>query len=160
MLGVLSADSQKKARRVLDDFRRWVHPLAVQAKVDVAEAAFPPCDRRVLIRTTTHSLVDAAEAAFPPATSAATGRPTRHNGRQADSAVTVCANVRIRRVRWHCSVERSKASMDRLLHEAKQAIREGVRTMLYRVNPCASSFAATVAILKRTADTEVSQETK
>lgn len=40
--GRILRDSEEKARDTLDRFRRVVYERAMQAKVDAAEAAFPP----------------------------------------------------------------------------------------------------------------------
>jgi hypothetical protein len=46
-LGCVIRDSEEKARDSLDRFRRVVYERALQAKVDAAEAAFPPSAERV-----------------------------------------------------------------------------------------------------------------
>jgi hypothetical protein len=43
--GRLIRDSEEPARDALDRFRQRVYERAVQAKVDAAEAAFPPSDQ-------------------------------------------------------------------------------------------------------------------
>ena len=40
--GRVIRDSEEKAREVLDRFRQIVYEKALQAKIDAAEAAFPP----------------------------------------------------------------------------------------------------------------------
>jgi hypothetical protein len=44
--GRVIRDSEEKARDALDRFRQRVYQHALQAKVDAAEAAFPPSDQR------------------------------------------------------------------------------------------------------------------
>jgi hypothetical protein len=44
--GRVIRDSEEKARDSLDRFRRVVYERVVQAKVDAAEAAFPPSAQR------------------------------------------------------------------------------------------------------------------
>jgi hypothetical protein len=44
--GRVIRDSEEKARDSLDGFRRVVYERVVQAKVDAAEAAFPPSAER------------------------------------------------------------------------------------------------------------------
>lgn len=41
--GRVIADSEEPARDALDRFRQVVYERVLQAKVDAAEAAFPPC---------------------------------------------------------------------------------------------------------------------
>jgi hypothetical protein len=44
--GRIIRDSEEKARNTLDRFRQVVYEHAMQAKVDAAEAAFPPSAER------------------------------------------------------------------------------------------------------------------
>ena len=44
--GRIIRDSEEKARDTLDRFRQVVYERAMQAKVDAAEAAFPPSAER------------------------------------------------------------------------------------------------------------------
>lgn len=44
--GRIIADSEEPARDALDRFRRVVYERVLQAKVDAAEAAFPPSTQR------------------------------------------------------------------------------------------------------------------
>ena len=44
--GRLIRDSEEPARVALDRFRQVMYEAATQAKVDAAEAAFPPSDQR------------------------------------------------------------------------------------------------------------------
>ena len=44
--GRVIRDSEEKARDTLDRFRQVVYERALQAKVDAAEAAFPPSTQR------------------------------------------------------------------------------------------------------------------
>jgi hypothetical protein len=45
-VGRIIRDSEEPARDALDRFRKLVYERAMQAKVDAAEAAFPPSDQR------------------------------------------------------------------------------------------------------------------
>ena len=45
-VGRVIRDSEEKARDSLDRFRQLVYERALQAKVDAAEAAFPPSGER------------------------------------------------------------------------------------------------------------------
>jgi hypothetical protein len=45
--GRLIRDSEEPARDALDRFRQLVYERVLQAKIDAAEAAFPPSDERV-----------------------------------------------------------------------------------------------------------------
>jgi hypothetical protein len=45
--GGLIRDSEEAARDALDRFRQLVYERVLQAKIDAAEAAFPPSDERV-----------------------------------------------------------------------------------------------------------------
>jgi hypothetical protein len=44
--GRVIRDSEEKARDTLDRFRQVVYEEGLQAKIDAAEAAFPPSDQR------------------------------------------------------------------------------------------------------------------
>jgi len=44
--GRIIADSEEKARDVLDRFRQKAYQAALQGRVDAAEAAFPPSGQR------------------------------------------------------------------------------------------------------------------
>jgi hypothetical protein len=127
-------DSEEPARVALDRFRSLVYERVLQAKVD------------------------AAEAAFPPPVSATLGHRKRHKGRQGYSVLTVNGRMALRRVRWHCPHDGSETPMDVVLDHAESTISEGVREMSCRVNQDASSFEKAAAILQRTAHLEVSKE--
>ena len=125
--GRLIRDSEEPARDALDRFRQVVYERVLQAKVD------------------------AAEAAFPPPTSAATGKPKRHKGRQAYSVLSINGRMHLRRVRWHCPQEGSETPIDRMVDRTELTISEGVREMACRVNQDASSFQKAAENLARTA---------
>ena len=114
--------------------------------------------RQVVYEHTLQAKVDAAEAAFPPPLSAATGRPKRHKGRQAYSVLTINGRLRLQRVRWHCPSDGSETVTDRLLDEVEATISEGVREMACRLNQDASSFQKAADNLHRTAHLEISKE--
>lgn len=73
--------------------------------------------------------------------------------------VTVNGQLRLRRIRWHCSLEGSETPTDRFLDALEVTISEGVREMACRLNQDASSFAKAAGNLSRTAHVDVSKET-
>lgn len=131
--GAWIEESEEISRQALDRFKRKVYEAALQARIDTAEAAFPP-----------------------PAD--ATGRRMRHKGRQRRSVLTANGRVRLRRIRWSAPGQGPITPLDALLDRAEKTFTRGVREMLCRLNQCSSSFAKTAQNIERLASLRISGE--
>ena len=86
--GFIITDSEEKVRDVFADLLQEAYELALQRRMDAAEAAFPPSEGRE------------------------PGKKKRHKGRQDYSVLTVNGRTRLLRVRWHSAGEGSTTPVE------------------------------------------------
>ena len=133
--GRIIAGSEEQVRDLFADLRRDAYEMAVQMRVD------------------------AAEAAFPPPKDPATGQTKRNKGRQDFTVLTINGRVRIWRRRWHSPDEGTTTPLDAWLDTFEDTISLGVREMACRLNGDGKNFDKAAANLARTAQVALSGET-
>ena len=133
--GKIINGSEEQVRDLFADLRKQAFEMAVQMRVDAAEAAFsPPQDPM-------------------------THKKKRNKGRQDYTVLTVNGRVRLWRRRWHSPGEGTTTPLDCWVDAVEATISLGVREMACRLNGDGKNFDKAAANLARTAQVELSGET-
>ena len=133
--GKIINGSEEQVGDLFADLRKQAFEMAVQMRLDAAEAAFPPPED-----PTTH-------------------KKKRNKGRQDYTIQTINGRVRLWRRRWHSPAEGTTTPLDCWVDAVEATISLGVREMACRLNGDGKNFDKAAAHLGRTAQVELSGET-
>ena len=134
--------SEEQVRDRFAVFREQAYQAALQARIDAAEAAFPPPQT---VQT-------------DPVTQQPVTKRKRNKGKQRTSRLTINGRVHLRRRWWHAAGDGSECPADGFLAPPTEGVSRGVREMACRENKDASGFAAAADNLARTAQVKMSTE--